>query len=149
MGDVRKEVFKCIDGNLYYVAAKSASNSMWGLVDGSEYTLQAEDTFKETMDSNSEPETVDESDSDISSEYVGIETKLFEKMAGEYWIFFFEVVTAIKLLKHTLEKKRDILVVLGWILFASQPVAGIIYFKGMYCGLDYETMLPCTWVAPQ
>ena len=67
MGDVRKEVFKCIDGNLYYVAAKSASNSMWGLVDGSEYTLQAEDTFKETMDSNSEPETVDESDSDISS----------------------------------------------------------------------------------
>ena len=86
MGDVRKEVFKCIDGNLYYVAAKSASNSMWGLVDGSEYTLQAEDTFKETMDSNSEPETVDESDSDISSEYVGIETKLFEKMAGEYWM---------------------------------------------------------------
>lgn len=101
MGDVRKEVFKCIDGNLYYVAAKSASNSMWGLVDGSEYTLQAEgtfketgseytlqaeDTFKETMDSNSEPETVDESDSDVSSEYVGIETKLFEKMSGEYWM---------------------------------------------------------------
>lgn len=86
MGDVRKEVFKCIDGNLYYVAAKSASNSMWGLVDGSEYTLQAEDSFKETMYSNSEPETVDESDSDVSSEYAGIETKLFEEMSGEYWM---------------------------------------------------------------
>ena len=39
MGDVRREVFQYIDGNLYYVAAKSASNSMWGLTDGTEYIL--------------------------------------------------------------------------------------------------------------
>ncbi len=37
MGDIRREVFQYIDGKLYYVAGKSAANSMWGLADGAEY----------------------------------------------------------------------------------------------------------------
>ncbi len=62
-------------------------------------------------------------------------------------IFFFEVATAIKLLQHTFSKKRcDLLMIVGWTLFLIHLVAGICYFKGMYYGLDYNTMIPCTWL---
>ena len=65
-------------------------------------------------------------------------------------IFFFEVVTVIKLLEHLLKKKKaDLLTVVGCVLFLTHLVAGIAYFKGMYYALDYETMLPCTWLIPQ
>ncbi len=65
-------------------------------------------------------------------------------------IFFFGLVTVIKLLEHILKKKKaDLLTVVGCILFLTHLVAGIAYFKGMYFALDYETMLPCTWLMPQ
>lgn len=44
MGDVRKEVFRYIDGKLYYAEAESATNSMWGLADGTEYVLKTDVT---------------------------------------------------------------------------------------------------------
>ena len=65
-------------------------------------------------------------------------------------IFFFGIVTVIKLLEHILKKKKaDLLTVVGCILFLTHLMAGIAYFKGMYFALDYETMLPCTWLMPQ
>lgn len=56
MGDVRKEVFQNIDGNLYYVAAKSASNSMWGLTDGTEYILKMDITIPNYVEKNENQE---------------------------------------------------------------------------------------------
>lgn len=56
MGDVRKEVFQYTDGNLYYVAAKSASNSMWGLTDGTEYILKMDITIPDYVEKNENQE---------------------------------------------------------------------------------------------
>lgn len=86
MGEIRKEVFQYLDGKLYYVAEMSASNSMWGLVDGAEYILQPAESFKEIMESDTDVEIIDESDSVESSEYSGIVTELFNEMSGEYWM---------------------------------------------------------------
>lgn len=61
-------------------------------------------------------------------------------------IFFLEVVTALKLVQQTISGKKKLLSVIGWIFFAIQLVAGILYFKGVYAGLDYKTLLPVTWL---
>lgn len=96
MGDVRKEVFRYADGNLYYDKDRSDANSMWGLVDETEYVLNMEDAFKEVIEKNSElnkqlqemEETVSSAESEEiqSSEYVGIKTNFFGEMSGEYWM---------------------------------------------------------------
>lgn len=74
-----KDIEAACDEKVISQMDKSTSNSMWGLVDGAEYILQTEDSFKKIMESDSDVETVDESDSVQSSEYKGVETKLFEK----------------------------------------------------------------------
>lgn len=50
MGDNRKEVFRLVDGNLYYMADQSASDSMWELEDGAEYVLKFEYSKKAHFD---------------------------------------------------------------------------------------------------
>lgn len=62
-------------------------------------------------------------------------------------IFFFEMVTAIMLLKATfMKEKKWFLLVMAWLFFLIQLVAGVLYFKGIYCGLDYGTLLPDSWM---
>lgn len=61
-------------------------------------------------------------------------------------IFFFQSVSAIKLIEATFSKRfKWYWTVLLWVLFLSQIVAGILYFKGLYYGRDYRTLLPATW----
>lgn len=61
-------------------------------------------------------------------------------------IFFLETVTALKLIQQTLSGKKKIINAIGWFFFIIQLVAGILYFKGVYSGLDYKTLLPVTWL---
>ena len=64
-------------------------------------------------------------------------------------IFFFQLVCAIKLFKQTLSRKKIPLVIICWIFFAIHLVAGIFYFRGIYYGRDYSTLLPISWILPQ
>lgn len=96
MGDIRKEVFQYVDGNLYYVKDMSSTNSMWGLADETEFVLNLEYYHKDVMVNNEELsqqlQEIEESNSSaasdetLSSEYVGIKTNIFEEMSGEYWM---------------------------------------------------------------
>ncbi len=62
-------------------------------------------------------------------------------------IFFFEMVTAIMLLRATFTKsKKWFLLVIAWGLFLIHLVAGVLYFKGVFYGLDYGTLLPDSWL---
>ena len=54
MGDVREEVFQYVDGKLYYVADKSATNSMWGVTDRAEYIHQDSVSFIDYLRTNSD-----------------------------------------------------------------------------------------------
>jgi hypothetical protein len=60
-------------------------------------------------------------------------------------IFFFELVAAIKLTDRTIKKQKPVLTGLCWVLFLIHLVAGVMYFRGLYYGYDYNTLLPCTW----
>ena len=62
-------------------------------------------------------------------------------------IFFFEMMALIKLLEATFSKKMKLIFLLiCWLFFASQVVAGVLYFAGIYRGLDYNTLLPASWL---
>lgn len=61
MGDTRKEVFQYNDGVLYYLASESATNSMWQLADGTQYTLAPEDydLIKDALETNDDQNIAD------------------------------------------------------------------------------------------
>ena len=62
-------------------------------------------------------------------------------------IFFLEMMTLIKLLEATFSRKlKPVFAVICWLFFASQVAAGVMYFAGMYRGLDYNTLLPAIWL---
>ncbi len=62
-------------------------------------------------------------------------------------IFFFGMVSIMMLLDAAFKKKIKIpLLIICCLLLLSQVVAGALYFKGMYYGYDYNTLLPATWV---
>lgn len=62
-------------------------------------------------------------------------------------IFFFGLISATKLLEKSLKKGiKWFWLVLLWSLFFSQVIAGALYFKGLYWGYDYKTLLPMSWV---
>ena len=62
-------------------------------------------------------------------------------------IFFFELISALRLLEASLRKRfKWYWIVLLWAIFFSQVVAGVLYFKGLYWGYDYKTLLPMTWL---
>ena len=62
-------------------------------------------------------------------------------------IFFFQLGSIIILLKQCFaEKKRWPAIIVPAIFLISQVVFGVLYFKGLYCGLDYNTLLPSTWL---
>ena len=62
-------------------------------------------------------------------------------------IFFFSMVSIVILLKECLKKKkRWPVIVISSLSLLSQVVFGILYFKGLYYGLDYNTLLPSHWL---
>ena len=62
-------------------------------------------------------------------------------------IFFFEMISMIKLITATVKKERKLYVIIpAWCIFMIHLVCGILYFKGIYYGRDYATLLPATWL---
>lgn len=62
-------------------------------------------------------------------------------------IFFFQAVSLIKLVRATLTRRyKWYVLLLLWLALLSQVVAGVIYFWYIYCGRDYKTLLPMTWI---
>ena len=62
-------------------------------------------------------------------------------------IFFFQMVSVIVLLKECFkEKKRWFVIIISALALLSQVVFGILYFKGLYYGRDYNTLLPYNWL---
>ena len=62
-------------------------------------------------------------------------------------IFFFAMVSIAVLLKECFKKKkRWPAIIVPTICLLSQVIFGILYFKGLYYGLDYNTLLPSHWL---
>ena len=62
-------------------------------------------------------------------------------------IFFFALGSIAVLLKNIFEKKiKPVFAVICIIALLSQVVFGILYFKGLYYGRDYNTLLPYNWL---
>ncbi len=62
-------------------------------------------------------------------------------------IFFFALATIVVLLKNIFEKTiKPVFAIICIIALLSQVIAGVLYFRGLYCGLDYNTLLPYNWL---
>ena len=62
-------------------------------------------------------------------------------------IFFFQMGSIMILLKEVFrEKKRWPAIIIPSVFLLSQVIFGILYFRGLYCGLDYNTLLPSPWL---
>ena len=62
-------------------------------------------------------------------------------------IFFLQAVSLIKLVRATVTRRyRWYVILLLWLALLSQVVAGAVYFWYIYCGRDYKTLLPMTWI---
>jgi hypothetical protein len=62
-------------------------------------------------------------------------------------IFFFALGSIAVLLKNIFEKKiKPVFAIICIIALLSQVVFGILYFKGLYYGRDYNTLLPYNWL---
>lgn len=62
-------------------------------------------------------------------------------------IFFFSLGSIAVLLKSIFEKKiKPVFAVICILALLSQVVFGILYFKGLYYGRDYNTLLPYHWI---
>ncbi len=62
-------------------------------------------------------------------------------------IFFFAMGSLLTLLKLSFAKKIKLpFLIVCLLALVSQVIAGVLYFKGIYSGLDYNTLLPATWV---
>ena len=62
-------------------------------------------------------------------------------------IFFFALGSIAVLLKNIFEKKiKPVFAIICIIALLTQVVFGILYFKGLYYGRDYNTLLPYNWL---
>ena len=62
-------------------------------------------------------------------------------------IFFFALGSIAVLIKNIFEKKiKPVFAVICILALLSQVVFGILYFKGLYYGRDYNTLLPYNWL---
>ena len=62
-------------------------------------------------------------------------------------IFFYQMGMVLIWLKECFkEKKNPVAVIVPGIFLVSQVVFGVLYFKGLYSGLDYNTLLPAPWL---
>ena len=62
-------------------------------------------------------------------------------------IFFFALATIVVLLKNIFEKTiKPVFAIICIIALLSQVIAGVLYFRGLYFGLDYNTLLPYNWL---
>ncbi len=61
-------------------------------------------------------------------------------------VFLLQTVTTIKLIIATFTKRSKwFLLLLMWLALISQIIAGIFYFRGLYYGRDYRSLLPMSW----
>ena len=62
-------------------------------------------------------------------------------------IFFFALGSLAVLLKNIFEKKiKPVFAIICILALLTQVVFGILYFKGLYYGRDYNTLLPYNWL---
>ena len=62
-------------------------------------------------------------------------------------IFFFQAVSLVKLVKMTVSRRyKWYVLAIMWLALLSQVGAGAVYFWYIYCGRDYKTLLPMTWI---